>query len=374
MERFTVENSVIDSVMNKYESSLNNQFSKEYEIFQFLKNITDSDFYYLFRKIIVGLNNDDFTFQDILDFLNENRLSLNNKDLAIFVSYIEDNKKRNKINRIKTLVFNNSYGVYGNVYAKLNIIYSEIENDLLYKFADEDDSLFLDSRNFLLSPRVEYYKDQSSSYNNVREAEEDYWEIISDWKEQTETLPEFSISLAKDSFCYLIEKNYNGLTLGLPLLLSKTFRKGRYSYDESLNDFVTEIFKETFLLLSIEEVFDSLDRMVEDLVDYIDINHTNFNYRLDDIDSFFLTFFQDKISKLNQQQLSSVNLSINKQIKFYIYFMARYFNISESNSSLASLIQKNEDINEEFNNLRNAIIAIRTKLLDEGYFEEYLTK
>jgi hypothetical protein len=367
-----INEELIERVMDKYKDVLSNQFSPEYNFFNFIKNIKEFKYYYLFSEFLNGLDKDDFSIQDILEFLKENDFPLLESRLEIFLKYVEENKKKIKINRIKTLIFNNTYGQYGNIFSELNIIYTEIESNLFYKFNEEDDPVFLDTKNFLLLPKINYYTNKEGFYPDAGDAEEDYWDIISEWKQENTPLPTFEINLSRDLFGYLTNRNYGGLSLGIPLLLNKTFQKSRYMYEQTIDDFMTKILKESYILLSIEEVFDSLDLMVADMVEYIDANHIDFDYNNSDIDEILLPFYDYKLDQLKSTPISAINLSINREIKFFIFFLSKYFKTPSDNEDLLELEDLNERINLEFNELRTVLVGVREKLLEDGYFEEYL--
>ncbi len=367
-----INEELIERVMDKYRQVLSDQFSPEYNFFNFIKNIKDFKYYYLFSSFLDGLDKDDFSIQDVLEFLTENNFPLLESRLEIFLKFIEENKKKIKINKIKTLLFNNTYNQYGNIFSELNIIYTEMEGNLFYNFNEEEDPVFLDTKDFLLLPKINYYTNKEGFYQDAGDAEEDYWDIISEWKEENTPAPSFEITLSKELFGYLTNRNYGGLSLGIPLLLNKTFQKSRYMYEQTIDDFMTKILKETYILLSIEEVFDSLDLMAEDIVEYIDVNHVDFDYDNSDIDEILLPFYNYKVAQLNNTSIAAINLTINKEIKFFIFFVSKYFKIASDNAALLELEELNEDINLELNELRSTLINIREKLLEDGYFEEYL--
>jgi hypothetical protein len=367
-----VPQKVISIVLERYRIKLLDPASNESLFFSELNKFKNTDEEkLLFTMVYTKLFREEFKFEDYIDYISNDDLQINYDSILNFIKDTDIFRVTN----MKEKIFNGQYANFGNIYTFFSInILNNRDNELMYNNISEDNEILKNENSYLLNPVIKYYS--QDSYSNYRKAEEDYWEIVEDFYTSlgftlTPSKTKFSSYTSLFSSRYsksildtLLNKNNESKVYGIPLLISKKSVKSDYSQFKQEDREIKKILKQTYKRITKDEFYNFLNKLAVELVEYYVITKKPIDYAelssLPDIEEYIRL-------KLNYFNLTTtkdrVTISILKEMKFYRYFFAELFKIT--NSELFSFM---ETIETEFDNLRNLILNLRQKLIDEGNF------
>jgi hypothetical protein len=367
-----VPQKVISIVLERYRAKLLDPASNESLFFSELNKFKNTDEEkLLFTMVYTKLFRQEFELEDYLNYISNDDLQINYDSI---LNYIR-NTDIFRITNMKEKIFNGQYANFGNIYTFFSInVLNNKENELMYNNILEDDEILKNENSYLLNPVIKYYS--QNSYSNYRKAEEDYWEIVEDFY----TSLGFTLTPSKTKFSFytslfnstysksildaLLNKNNESKVYGIPLLISKKAAKSNYSPFKYEDEEIKKILKQTYKRITKDEFYNFLNKLAVELVEYYVITKEPIDYAelssLPDIEEYIRL-------KLNYFNLTTtkdrVTISILKEMKFYRYFFAELFKITNSELFLFM-----ETIETEFDNLRNLILNLRQKLINEGNF------
>jgi len=362
-----VPQKIISIVLEKYRVKLLDSSSNESLFFSELNKFKNTDEEkLLFTMVYTKLYREEFKLEEYFEYIINDELQINYESIFNYIR----NTDIFKITNMKEKIFNGQFPNFGNIYTFFTInILNNRENELMYNNILEDDSILKNENSYLLNPVIKYYS--QDSYNNYRKAEEDYWEIVENFYTSlgftlTPSKTKFSSYTSTFNSLYsklmldaLLNKNNKSKVFGIPLLISKKAVKADYSPFKYEDEEIKKILKQTYKRITKDEFYNFLNKLAVELVEYYAITKETIS-DLPDIEKYVrlkLNFFN-----LTPTQ-NRVTVDMLKEMKFYRYFLAQFFKITNSELFLFM-----ETIETEFDNLRNLILNLRQKLINEGNF------
>jgi hypothetical protein len=362
-----VPQKVISIVLEKYRAKLLDSASNESFFFSELNKFKNTDEEkLLFTMVYTKLYREEFKLEEYFEYIINDELQISYDSIFNYIR----NTDIFKITNMKEKIFNGQFPNFGNIYTFFTInILNNKDNELMYNNILEDDSILKNENSYLLNPVIKYYS--QDSYNNYRKAEEDYWEIVEDFYTSlgftlTASKTKFSSYTSTFNSLYsklmldaLLNKNNKSKVFGIPLLISKKAVKADYSPFKYEDEEIKKILKQTYRRITKDELYNFLNKLAVELVEYYAITKETIS-DLPDIEKYVrlkLNFFNLATTK------NRVTVDMLKEMKFYRYFLAQFFKIT--NSELYSFM---ETIETEFDSLRNLILDLRQKLINEGNF------
>jgi hypothetical protein len=367
-----VPQKVISIVLERYRAKLLDSASNESFFFSELNKFKNTDEEkLLFTMIYTKLYREEFKLEEYFDYILKDNLQINYDSIFNYIRNIDIFRVTN----MREKIFNGQFPNFGNIYTFFSIsILNNKDNELMYNNILENDNILSNEDSYLLNPVIKYYS--QDSYSNYRKAEEDYWEIVEDFY----TSLGFTLTASKTKFSFytsqfnsiysrvildsLLNKNNESKVYGVPLLLSKKSTKSDYSPFKYEDEEIKKILKQSYKRITKDEFYNFLNKLVVELVEYYAITKEPIDYTnlsdLPDIENYIrlkLNFFNLSTTK------NKITVNMLKEMKFYRYFFAKFFNITNSD-----LFQFMVTIENEFNNLRNLILDLRQKLINEGNF------
>jgi len=356
-DAFIVNNkNFIMSLMETYKLELNDETSKIYKLFSFLLNEMKDDKYILISIFFRSIEKKLFSIEDMFVFLENTNNSLSVESLVKFMTSI----KKEKAAIIKKRLTREVDETYGNFFNFINNAFNALDGSLFYHEEIEATEFFKDKKDYLLIPLINYFTFNDEEYRTIREAEEDYWDIISN-SEILDT--PFSLPIVNQMWEIINNREYKKKVFGIPVLMRKQFQKLLYFDNFKLDELFLSILKKSYKNFSYKEIDNFINRMCLELVDFYLENSVNFNYSISSNQLPDLSiFFTSKVDQLLNLEITE--LEIVKEIKFYLNLVCNYLRLTS-----IDLEDLNTLIDDEFDDFRNKILELRDLLLVEGKFE-----
>jgi hypothetical protein len=347
-----ISNELIQSVLLTYQKQIADKVSDEYRFFSMLNQLKEND-YELFSRAFTALDDELFAPSDFYKYTSDLDFKSDSNSLLLFIDSLQ--APINKVSNIKEKLLTKSYVIYGNMNAYLTNLFKDPDSKLFLKKIENKDTL-----EPMLTPIIRYGAGQvlENAYPSYLKAEEDYWDIVGEWL-TSNTKPTPTIGILNRVVESIFNEKYKGRIYNSPTLFKSTVDRARYSKENDIDSAIISMIKDSYLALSIAEVYSFIDKMIEGFINYNDYDYNS--PTMPDIREYSIV----RINELNAINNTDITFDNLKEIIFYVNFISLFFNIDN-----ASLNSKLITILGEILATKQSILNLRSKLLQDGYFTE----